>query len=286
MKRWLREPLIQFLVLGAAFFLLNGLLGRRDVEAGERVIHVQPGRIENLAALFAKTWQRPPTAQELRGLVDDYVLEEALYREGLALGMDRDDAIIRRRLRQKMEFVANDIVELAEPTEAELEAWLATHPESYARPAHYRFRQVFLDPARRGDKLEADAKRVLAELRELAPDADPRGLGDSSLLEHAFEDVRADVVARAFGDDFAAGLAKLPFGQWAGPVESAFGLHLVFIDACTKGRATALAEVRAAVERDFRHDRQQKASKSFHQEILARYRVVIEWPQVPDGKRQ
>ena len=122
MKRWLREPLLHFVVLGAALFFLNGFLAEKEVEAGVNRIVVTQGRIENLVALFAKTWQRPPSSKEVRGLVDEYVLEEALYREGVALGVDKDDTVIRRRVRQKMDFVAEDILEQAEPTEAELEA--------------------------------------------------------------------------------------------------------------------------------------------------------------------
>ncbi len=277
MKRFLREPLLHFIFLGILLFARDALLRERETGGGDIV--VSEGRIENLAALFTKTWQPPPTAQELRGLVDDYVLEEALYREGVALGVDQNDTIIRRRVRQKMEFVVDDVVELAEPTEAELEAWLAEHPQSYARPARFTFRQVYLNPDRRGDALRADAERVLAVLRSTGGTSDPRELGDGSLLDHAYADSAADVVARSFGHAFADQLAELPTGEWSGPVESAFGLHLVFVDASTEGRLPALAEVRAAVARDWSYAQREEASKGFYEEVLARYRVTIEWPQ-------
>ena len=177
-RRWIKEPLLHFVLLGAGLFALDALLRERTVEVRGGEIVVSAGRIENLAALFAKTWQRPPTADELRGLVDDHVLEEALYREGLALGVDRDDTIIRRRVRQKMEFLVDDVVELTPPSEAELEAWFAEHAMSYARPGRFTFRQVYLSPDRPAAALARDAEELLAQLRSAPDTFDARELGD------------------------------------------------------------------------------------------------------------
>ena len=278
MKRWLKEPLLHFVLLGAAFFAYDAVRSERTARARDDEIVVSRGRIENLAALFAKTWQRPPTTEELRGLVDDFVLEEAMYREGKALGVDQDDTIIRRRVRQKMEFVVDDIIEQAEPTEAMLEEWLAEHPESYARPERYRFRQIYLSAERHGDGLMSDAQRVLAELRTLGEGADPRRLGDPSVLDHAYPDVSINDVVSTFGETFAESLATLPMGEWTGPVESAFGLHLVHIDARSDAKHPSLDEVRAEVERDWSHAQREEASERYNEGLLTRYRVVIEWP--------
>ena len=286
MRRLIREPLLHFLLLGAVLFAIDALWSGRTARAGDDEIVVSAGRIENLAALFAKTWQRPPTAAELRGLVDDFVLEEALYREGVALGVDQNDTIVRRRVRQKMEFVVDDVIEQAEPTEAELQEWLAQHHASYARPGRYHFRQLYLNPERHGDDLAADAQRILAELRALEEDADPRGLGDPSLLEHAFADVSVQVVVATFGDAFAGGLATLPTGEWSGPLESAFGLHLIRVDARTERELPSLDEVRTAVERDWSYARSEEASKRFYEGVLARYHPVIEWPVDPDDSKR
>jgi hypothetical protein len=260
-------------------FGLDAFLREGAGEAGGGEIVVSQGRIENLTALFAKTWQRPPTAEELRGLVDDYVLEEALYREGLALGVDQDDAVIRRRVRQKMEFFVDDVVEIVGPTDAELQAWLNEHAQSYARPARFTFRQVYLNPDRRGDALQSDVQRMLAELRSADGTADPHELGDSSLLDYAYADLGSDRVASSFGATFAGQLAELPTGKWSGPVKSAFGLHLVFIDVKTAGRLPNLAQVREEVARDWSYVQREEASKGFYEEVLARYRIAIEWPQ-------
>ena len=279
MRRFFQEPLLHFVLLGIMLFALDAFLRDRTVDAGGGDIVVSRGRIENLAALFAKTWQRPPTAEELRGLVDGYILEEALYREGLALGVDTDDTIIRRRVRQKMEFVVDDVVELAEPTDADLEAWLAEHADSYARPERLTFRQVYLNPESRGASLRTDAEALLAQLRSSDSTSDPRQLGDAFLLEHAYAETSGEIIARSFGQAFAERLAEQPTGEWCGPVESAFGLHLVFIDARTEGQHPALAEVRGVVARDWSYAQREQVSKRFYEEVLERYRVSIEWPQ-------
>jgi len=280
-SRWLREPLLHFVLLGAALFALNELVAKDPVNAGnadEATIVVTPGRIENLAALFAKTRQRPPTPDELRGLVDDYVLEEALYREGVAIGVDTNDTVVRRRVRQKMELMVDDLLDLAEPTEDDLRTWLAEHPHDYGAPPLTSFRQVYLSPGRRGETIREDARRLLAELRSAAADVDPHELGDPSLLEAAFADADPRRIDQAFGPGFADQLDELPLGEWSGPLESAFGLHLVAVDRRTEPTAPALADVRAAVERDWSYARRAEATERFNEQVLERYRVSIEWP--------
>jgi hypothetical protein len=266
------------MVLGAGLFATNALVNERT--AGDRVdrIVIAQGRVEHLAALFERTRQRPPTADELRDIVDDEVLDEALYREGLALGLDRDDSVIRRRVRQKLEFVVDDVVGQVEPGTAELEAWLTEHDARYAQPARTSFRQVYLDPARRGEEVRADAERLLAELSAGTHGADVRALGDRTLIEHAHAQVSSADVARDFGQAFADALADLPEDAWSGPVSSAYGLHLVHVDARAPGRAPLLAEVRAEVERDWLYAEGRRASQRFHEQVLARYEVSIEWP--------
>ena len=280
MKRFLREPFLHFALLGVLVFAVDAFLRARTAQVGGGEIVVTQGRVENLAALFARTWQRAPTVGELRGLVDEYVLEEALFREGVALGVDQGDSVIRRRVRQKMDFFVDDIVEAGETPEAELEAWLAEHPDSYAQPARFTFRQVYLNPDRRGEALRSDAERLLAELRSTDGSLDSRELGDSSLLEFAYADYRADMIGSSFGQAFAEHVAALPLNEWSGPVESAFGLHLIFVDARTPGRLPALAEVRAEVERDWSFARREEASKLFYKQVMSRYDITIDWPQV------
>ena len=164
--RLLREPLVHFLVLGGLLFGLYQWLGGPAASAGGGEIVVTEGRVRNLTDTFTRTWQRPPTGDELNGLVEDYIREEVLYREGVALGLDRDDTIIRRRLRQKLEFVSEDAASALEPTDAELTAFLATNADRYRVESRLTFSQVFLDPSKRGDRLEADAAGLLDALRD------------------------------------------------------------------------------------------------------------------------
>jgi len=286
MKRLLGEPFVHFVLLGVLVFAVDAYLRQRSADAGGGEIVVTQGRIENLAALFARTWQRPPNVQELRSLVDEYALEEALFREGVALGVDQGDTVIRRRVRQKMDLFVDDLVDSGDSPEAALEAWLAQHPEAYAQPARFTFRQVYLNPDRRGDSLRAEAQRLLVELRSTDGTLDARELGDRSLLQPAYADYRADMVESSFGQAFVDQLATLPTGEWSGPIESVFGLHLVLVDATTPGRHPALGEVRDEVERDWSHAQRQEASNLFYEEVMLRYDVTVEWPQVnEDGSR-
>jgi PPIC-type PPIASE domain len=273
----LREPLLHFVLLGAAIFVIYGLVSEeRGVEPGH--IIVTQGKIENLAATSARVWRRPPADQELEGLIQDYVREEVLYREALALELDRDDTIIRRRLRQKMEFVSEDFAAQAEPSDDDLRAYLQAHPEAFAIEPRFTFRQVHLDPQRRGVHLARDVDRLLAELQHRGNTADPAELGDAFLLAHQFENVSATDVRKVFGDTFAAGLSALTPGQWQGPVASGYGVHLVYVGERTERRIPELAEVREAVRRAWANARRLEANEAFYQTLLRRYTVTIEHP--------
>jgi len=274
MKRILAEPLLHFLLLGAGLFLAYSLTssnGRGD-ERGSIV--VTRGQIEHLAASFFKTRQRPPSAEELAVLVRDRVREEVYYREALALGLDRDDTVIRRRLRQKMEFISDDIAAQNEPSEADLNAYLQAHADSFRLEPRFTFEQVYLDPRRHGENLARDAERVLARLRQGGAEA--AALSDSTLLEHDFAALSASDVAKQLGDEFAARLSELALGQWQGPVESAYGVHLVLVRERTEGRLPELAEVRDAVRREWDNARRLEANEKFYQALLERYDVTVE----------
>jgi hypothetical protein len=275
MKRLLREPLVHFLLLGAAIFAAyNRLPNRSNAEPGKIVI--TQGQIEHLATGFVKTWQRPPTAEELAGLVRDRVREEVYYREARALGLDKDDTIIRRRLRQKMEFVSDDIAAQAEATDDQLNAYLQAHPDSFRVEPRFTFRQVYLNPDKRGENLARDAAQLLVQVNQAGGNADTSALGDSFLLEHQFAAVPVSEVAKQFGAKFAAKLPGLMSGRWQGPVESGYGVHLVLVSERTEGRLPVLAEVRDAVRREWGNARRLEANEKFYQELQKRYTVTIE----------
>jgi hypothetical protein len=281
--KFIREPLVHFLLLGAAIFVVYGLVSGRGVEKPGHITVTQ-GKIENLAATFARIWQRPPTDRELDGSIQDYIREEVLYREALALGLDRDDTVIRRRLRQKMEFISEDFAAQVEPSGEELLTYLKSHPERFVIEPRFTFRQVYLSPQRRGANLARDVDRLLAELQQAGDNADSATLGDAFLLPPQVESISATDARKMFGDTYVAGLSALTLGQWQGPVPSGYGVHLVYVSKRTEERIPELADVHDAVRREWANARRLEASEKFYETLLQRYTVTIERPQLPGGE--
>ena len=276
MTRLLREPLLHFLVLGAALFGLFGLVGKKDAEAPATIV-ISAERVTNLANRFARTWRRPPTAQELHGLVEDEIRDEVFYREGKAAGLDRDDFLIRRRVRQKMEFLAEDIA-AADPSDDQLAAYLASNPERFRTEDRLTFQHVFLSASRRGEALEGDAKQIAATLVSTNGTADAAAIGDPFLLGETFRQMPQSDVARTFGESFAKQLSAVELGRWQGPVASSFGVHFVFVDERTKGGLSPLETVREAVQREWLNARRIEAEAKLYRTLRDRYWVVIEKP--------
>ena len=277
----LREPLLHFVVLGVGLFVLFGAIGEPAEERQDQIV-VSAAKIDNLAELFRRTWRRPPTRAELDGLIEDHVKEEILYREALALGLEQDDIVIRRRLRQKMEFISEDVAAQAEPGEGELRAFLTEHAERFREPSRISFAQVYLSPDRRGQDAWSDAERVLVALD--AGRSDPAEAGDPFLLEQDHREVAAHDVERLFGGGFAARLAELPVGRWSGPVESGYGLHLVLVRERTPARLPDLDEVRDAVAREWQAARREAANRTFYEKLRAGYEVVVERSPAEGGR--
>ncbi len=275
----LREPLVHFLLLGALLFALDAWLRPGGAPAADTAIVVGEARVRSLSQNFARVWQRPPTRIELEGLVEDHVREEVLVREALVLGLDRDDAIVRRRLRQKMEFISDETAALAAPTEKDLADFLAANPETFNVPGRVSFAQVYLDPARRGPRLEADAKRLLGQLNRAGATADPAALGDAlRLLEARYENLPQFELERLFGEAFAKALFQQPIGTWVGPVASGYGEHLVRVESKQPGGVAALADVRPLVEREWANARRKTLGEAYYARLRAKYRVEVRMP--------
>jgi len=273
-KKILREPLVHFLAIGAGLFLLFSLLQDRSAETPARIV-VAAGQVEQLAAQFARTWLRPPTAVELAGLIDDHVRDEVYYREALALGLDKNDPLIRRRLRQKLEFILEDLSSVQEPSDEVLATFLQEQAAKFRFAPRISFRQVYLNPARHPD-LQSDAEKILAELRLAAP---PETLGDPTLLGTEFQQATPYEIGRHFGDAFARKAVALPPGEdWAGPIYSGLGAHLVRVIERKEGRLPELAEIRPQVEREWLAQHRQRMKKIAYQKLLEGYEVIIEQP--------
>ena len=272
LRKFIREPLVHFLLLGLLLFLLfNVVSGQRG--GTDRRIVITDATVGAILQAYQGTWQRPPTPDELRGLIENRIREEILYREGASMGLDRDDSVIRRRVLQKLDVISEEFMAQEAPTDAVLEKWLQQHADRYAKSAVLDFQQVLFDPVKHGARLQADLDAALVRLRA---GASPATVGDQSLLPASVKETPADMVARDFGEQFAAALVALPIGAWQGPVTSGYGVHLVHVSDRTPGHAAALAEVRAAVERDWEGDHRAQAKEEYYRRLRRGYDVVIE----------
>jgi parvulin-like peptidyl-prolyl cis-trans isomerase-like protein len=270
----LREPLLQFLVLGAILFGLFHLVDREKAEAPARIV-ISSARIANLADGFARTWRRPPSKEELQGLVDDYIRDEVFYREGRAAGLDRDDVIIRRRVRQKMEFLAEDM-SAPEPGEEQLAAYLKANPERFRTQDRLTFQQVFLSAARRGRAIDDDSKQVANALDRAEAAVDKTALGDPFLLGEEFQAVSQSEVASLFGESFAKQISVMEPGRWQGPISSSFGQHFVNIGERISGILPPLDVVRETVRREWSNARRLEAERKLYGSLRERYEIVVE----------
>jgi hypothetical protein len=276
LKRVLKEPLLHFGVLALIILAAYGLFNRDGAHAPDRIVISAP-RIEQMAANFAKAWQRAPTAEELTGLIDDYVKEEIYYREALTLGLDKDDTVIRRRLRQKMEFLNDAAVDELTPTDADLESHLKAHPADFEIEPMLAVQQVFFNSERRGDQVGQDAASTL-EILQTRPDADAAALGDATALPAKLPLTAKSIIAQTFGSEFADAADKASPGLWTGPVATDFGLHLIRVLERNSGRVPTLAEVRDSVARDWTNAKRREFEDRRFEDLLKRYEVTIEAP--------
>jgi hypothetical protein len=289
LRRLLREPLLHFLLLGATLFGVYALARDKAPDRTAEIVVTQ-GQMEQLTIGFTRTWQRPPTQEELNGLIEDRIREEVLYREAMAMGLDRDDTIVRRRLRQKLEFLIPDLaMQTASPTEDELKAYLARHAERYRDEARISFEQVFFKLERRGASVRADAESALRRLNgRHGVEVDLDMIGDPTMLPIELTLSSESEVARVFGETFGRGVSQLPLRRWAGPLESSYGLHLVLVRDLVPGRIPDLATVREVVLRDLLAERRQQALDAMYAKFRVRYTVVVEplsQARVGDGTR-
>ena len=274
-RRLLREPLLHFLLIGVALFLLYGALNRGRSDSPRDIV-ISEARVEALAESFATVWMRPPTPEEIKGLIDDHIAEEIYYREAIAMGLDQDDTVIRRRLRQKMEFISEDAATATEPTDAELRAYLAGHPEKFLEPAELTFVQVFFSTEKRGDQARPSAEQLLAELQAGRGPANLAEAGDPTLLPSDMQSASPQVIANAFGSDFAAQIAEAPVGQWTGPLQSGFGLHLVRVDDRKAGATPAFEQIRPLVLREWQSEQRTEFNRAFLDSLRAKYDIRVE----------
>ena len=273
--RWLKEPLLHFLLIGAGLFALYYFTAGPDANRPNHIT-VKQTDIDRLAAQWQQRRRRQPTAQEMQALVDAYIREEILYREALALGLDKNDVIIRRRLGQKLEFMFKDLGEQVAITDEEIREYYERNAERYREPARYTFTQVYLSWDKRGDKTEADAKALLDQLRAQSGPVDAAAVSDRFLLDYEFEGQAEQQLASMFGQKFAEQVGILEVGSWQGPIASGYGLHLIYIKERSEPRTPDLADVKDKVRWDLQNERSKTMDKAFYEELRRRYEIKIE----------
>jgi hypothetical protein len=267
------------MIIGACVYLLYGLYGQqdRDIEERDRTLTVTAGEVAWLEEAWAKRWNRPPTQAERQGLIKQYVRETVLYREALAMGLDKDDTIVRRRLAQKLEFLSQDLIRPSPPTEEELLAYFESHLDRYRAPDLITLTQIFFDPDKRDAQALEEAEIVKVKLEALPqPPPDSRDFGDSFMLQSYYPERSETELAKLFGGGFAQSVFGLKPEQWHGPVLSGYGVHLVYVHQRQVAPSPTFSQVEERVRQDWEDERRQDLNEQFIAGLLARYNVVIE----------
>jgi len=272
MKKWHKEPLFHFLIIGALIFVVFSTVNKNELTVSGNKIVVTANDIERLSDNWSKKWNRPPTETELRGLVESYIREEVYYREALALGLDQDDTVVRRRLMQKVEFLTSDLADLSKPDDTALNKYFLDNQDKYELPERVSFTHIYFSLDKRGAEAAEDAKSVLSGLNALkAPEK-----GDSFMLQYDFEQETPFEVERLFGKSFTEQLFTLKANAWQGPIESGYGLHLVRISEKTDARMPELASAIEKVRTDLMFEQRQKMNKEIYEKFKERYEIVVE----------
>jgi parvulin-like peptidyl-prolyl isomerase len=281
--RWIREPLLHFLLAGLLLFAGYGVL-RRDAapEPTSRRIELTLGDLRQLEIAFTSRWQRPPTPDEMVGMIEAKLREEVLYREALALGLDQEDTIVKRRMAQKMEFLAEDgsAAREPDPDPGELAGWFEQNAQRFALPGRASFRHLYFSPDRRGARARDDAAQARDQIGgqpEDAPAAEA-ALGDPFMFQGTLVDRTPEQLAKDFGPGFASAVFALTPGSWQGPIESGYGWHLVFVSSLTPGRVPAFEEVEPEVKAAWQDEQRAEAWRRAYEEMRAKYELVLPAP--------
>jgi peptidyl-prolyl cis-trans isomerase C len=272
----LKEPLVHFLLIGFAMFLVYAIVDG-DVGPEDNHIKITRADIELMAARWQKQWQRLPTEEELKGLIDAHVREEVLYREAIVMGLDQNDTIVRRRVAQKMDFVLADASSAATPSDAQLEQYMQANIERFQDPARISFAHVYFSQDRRGDQAVANAEKALAVIRKQNMSVSRAiKMGDPFMMYYEYTASSRAQVARNFGEEFAESMFKQNTPGWFGPVRSGFGVHLVYISEYRDAIPPRLGDVKERVLTEYLSEQGRDAKERAYQQLRDRYSLEIE----------
>ena len=287
LRRWLHEPLLHVLLIGfalfAAYYALNPDAGQR--QDSNRIV-ITADDLAQIQLAWMAQWQRPPTPEEMRNLIDGKIREEVLSRQAIALGLDKEDTIVKRRLAQKMEFVMEDASALREPASDELRRWFVQNAQRFATPSLVTFRHLYFSPDLRGAHARDDAIEALRKLAgkpEETPELD--GLSDRFMFQDFYAEGSPDQVANIFGTSFAQALPGLEPGKWQGPIESGLGWHLVWVESNIPGRVPAFEEIEARVKSEWNDEQRAEGKRKMFDHMRSRYQIVLPEaaPAMPGG---
>jgi peptidyl-prolyl cis-trans isomerase C len=280
-QNWLRkfsgEPLVQFFAIGALIYAAYAYTDDRAVEENGERISITTGQIAALEDAWKKRWNRAPTPQELQGVVRQLLRERVLAREAMAMGLDRDDVVIRRRLAQKLEYLSQDLLGIGTPSNEELAMFLAENARAHETPASVTMTHIFFDPDERGEQALEEAKNqkvVLSDLK-VAP-TDARSYGDQFMLQSYYPERTYAELSKLFGSGFVDSLKELSVGEWHGPVLSGYGVHLVYVHHREDAAPAKLEDVKGRVLADWQDMKRKELSEKYLSGLLERYQVSIE----------
>ena len=280
MNRLLREPLLHFLLIGAVLFAAYRFLQPASIATpASNQIQLSFDELAQLAVLFQSQWRRDPTPEEFRRMVEQKVQSEVLYREALAMGLDKDDEIVKRRMMQKMQFLAEDVAAAHEPTSVELKQWFAKNTGKFAFPPRVSFRHLYFSPDKRGKNARDNAAKALAQIAGQPEDTKlAASVADPFMFQDYYRDRAPDYLGKEFGPQFAQAVEKLSTGSWQGPIESGFGWHLVFVDTMTPGRVPEFEEIESEVKTAWLSEKKTLAWEKAYKEMRAKYTVLMPVP--------
>lgn len=282
LKQVVREPLIQFLLIGSCIYGLYALSAGSEVNDNERVLIVSAGEIQALTDQWTKLWSRPPTSEELAGVVRNHVRTQILYREAEAMGLADGDVVIQRRLAQKVELLAQGLATPRDPADNELKAWYAKHPEHFKQADLYTITHIFFDPDKRGETTLDDARAALDELQSLdAPAATLSTYGDRFMLQNYYPGRSELELRKLFGSGFVERVAALDPGLWHGPVLSGYGTHLVMVNDVVRSPPPSFDDIRDQIKEQWMAEQVDEMSKRFIDNLISRYEIVVEETEVP-----
>jgi predicted ABC-type ATPase len=277
LTRLFKEPLIQFLIIGAAIYGAYALFGSPEEDYRDNIILVDSNRINAMISEWESRWQRPPTRQEIDGLIQQYIKEDVLYRQAVSMGLNEDDPITRRRMAQKLEFLTSDLAQLQEPAEGELETFFEENEAAYRDPDRISFSHIFIDPDARGDATLDDADQLLAQLKaEGEPTEEMLQQGDRFMLQNYFAAASERDIRRQLGSGFAESVMALEPGQWHGPVLSGYGVHLVYVFAYQEAPAPQFEAVRERVLEDWHTVKREEFNQQFLESLKERFEIIVD----------